>query len=177
MRTTIIFLLTFTVLVGCKKLAKKTQFYIEENTETTIPATMGINAPFNLPTPTVTTNYEQTLEENDTRKDLIEYANLVTLVVDVLSPESANFNFLNDIDIYINADNLEKQKIAEKHDIPENDLKSIALEIIPDIDLTDYIKADQYQIETTVTTDKTIFQDVDLNIYTKVFIDAKVLGL
>jgi len=162
---------------SCKKLDKHTMFNIESDSETVIGSVIGVNLPFNLPTPTITTNIEQEMEENNTHKDLIEYANLIELNLSIKSPESANFDFLNDMEIYIDADELQQQKIAEIHDIPENGSNAISLEIIKNIDIQNYIKADKYYLNITVKTDKIILQDITLNIHSNVFVDAKILGL
>ncbi len=162
---------------SCKKLDKKTQFDIENTTQSTIPSAVGINLPFNLPTPTITTNIEQEMEANNSRKDLIEYANLKELKLSINSPTTANFDFLNDMEIYIKADGLSKQKIAEIHNIPENHLKELNLTVVPDLDLQKYIKKDKYYLDITVKTDKINLQDVTIDIYSKVFIDAKILGV
>ncbi len=162
---------------SCKKLDKKTQFNIENTTQSTIPSALGINLPFDLPTPTITTNIEQEMEENNTHKDLIEYANLKELKLSINSPTTANFDFLNDMEIFIKADGLSKQKIAEIHNIPENQLKELNLTVVPDLDVQEYIKKDKYYLDITVKTDKINLQDVTIDIYSKVFVDAKILGV
>jgi len=162
---------------SCKKIDKKTQFDIENTTQSTIPSAIGINLPFDLPTPTITTNIEQEMEEHNSRKDLIEYANLKELKLSISSPATADFDFLNDMEIFIKADGLSKQKIAEIHNIPENNLKELSLDVIPNLDLQNYIKADKYYLDITVKTDKINLQDVTIDIYSKVFVDAKILGV
>jgi len=164
-------------IFSCEKLDKKTQFNIDNNSESVIPSAVGINLPFDLPTPTITTNIEQEMEENNSRKDLIEYAKLTDLKLSIKSPSTANFDFLNDMDIFIRTDGLPKIKIAQIHNIPENGLKEISLTVVDNIDIQNYIKADKYYIDLTVKTDKINLQDVTLNIYSNVFIDAKILGL
>lgn len=163
--------------LSCKKLDKKTQFNIESTSQSTIPSAIGVNLPFDLPTPTITTNIEQEMEEHNSHKNLIEYANLEELKLSINNPSSANFDFLNDMEIFIKADGLTEQKIAEIHNIPENQLQELSLSVIQDIDLQDYIKADKYYLDITVKTDKVNLQDVTIDIYSKVFVDAKILGV
>jgi len=174
-------LLTFTffslLTISCKKLDKKTQFDIENTTQSTIESIIGVNLPFDIPTPTITTNIEQEMEEHNSRKDLIEYANLKELKLSISSPTTSDFDFLNDMEIFIRAEGLAKNKIAEIHDIPETQLKELNLNVIPDVDLQNYIKSDKYYLDITVKTDKILLQDVTIDIYSKVFIDAKILGI
>jgi len=170
-------ILLLITLLSCKKFDKKTQFNIENTTQSTIPSATGVNLPIDLPTPTITTSTEKEMEEHNTHKNLIEYANLEELKLSINDPTSANFDFLNDMEIFIRADGLTKQKIAEIHNIPENQLQELSLSVIPGIDLQDYIKADKYYLDITVKTDKVNLQDITIDIYSKVFVDAKILGV
>ncbi len=170
-------LLTLVLLSSCKKVDKFTQFEKEYNSEATIPSLIGVNLPFDLPTPEITTNIEKDLEVNDTRKDLIEKAILKQLKVSIVTNTNQNFNFVNDIDIFINSNSFPKKKIAFLHAIPENNSKVLLFDLIKDLDIKDYIKEDKFKLELKIVTDKTILQEVDLSIDTRIFIDAKVLGI
>jgi len=165
------------LLASCKKIDKFTQFNKEYNSEITISSLVGTNLPFNLPTPAINTNLEKDMEVNDSKKELIEEALLKILTVSIKSPANQNFDFVNDIDIYINSDNFPKKKIAYLHSIPENNAKKLTFTIIEGMDIQEYIKEDSFKLELKIKTDKTIFQDVVLDIYTKIYIDAKILGL
>ena len=177
MKTIILsFVLVLSVL-SCEKVDEFTKFTIKSDTESVIESVIGINLPITIMTPPITTNVEQKMEEENSNKDLIEYANLTQLILTTKSPESSNFDFLNQIEIFIKANGLAKQKIASKYNIPETGLKTLDLTIVPNIDLTNYIKADSYSIEISVETDQVHLQDVTLGIHSEVFVDAKILGL
>ena len=177
MKTVFLFLLMGVSVLSCKKLDKKTQFDIESTSQSTIPSVIGIDLPFDLPTPTITTNIEQEMEENNSRKDLIEYAALKELEFTITSPATADFDFLNEVEIFIRAEGIEQKKIAEVHSIPETGLKIIKLDVVKNVDLQNYIKADKYYLDITVKTDKINLQEISLDIYSKVFVDAKILGI
>jgi len=170
-------LLVIALFSSCKKVDKFTQFEKDYNSEATIPSLIGINLPFNLPTPEITTNIDKELEVNDTKKDLIEKATLKQLKVSIVTATNQNFNFVNDIDIYINSNSFPKKKIAFLHAIPENNSKVLLFDLIEDLDIKDYIKEDKFKLELKIVTDKTILQEVDLSIDTRIFIDAKILGI
>jgi hypothetical protein len=91
-------------LLSCNKVDELTHFTIESDTESVI----GLNLPVNLPTPVITTNIQQEMEENNSHKNLIESAYLTVLELAINSPESSNFNFLNQIEISIYADGFSK---------------------------------------------------------------------
>lgn len=162
---------------SCKKVDELTQFTIESDSESVIESVIGINLSIDLPTPIITTHIEQEMEENNSHKDLIEYAYLTKLHLAINSPASADFNFLNDIEIYISASGLPKQKIAYQNTIPETDLKELELSIVPEVDLTNYIKSDTYVLNIEVKTDGISLQDVTIGIHSEVFVDAKILGI
>ncbi|HFX18281.1 MAG TPA: hypothetical protein ENK64_04010 [Flavobacteriales bacterium] len=170
----VLFSLLFLVS-ACEKLDKLTQFNMEYNETITIPASAGIDLPFNIITPDVDTNSESTFEINDTRKDLIEKINLKTLDLTITSPPDADFSFLKSIKIYISAEGLPEVKIAWKDDIPANANK-INLEVT-DRDLKDYIKADKFKLRVETVTNELISQDHEIKVHAVFFVDAKILGI
>ena len=95
-------------LLSCNKVDELTHFTIESDTESVIESVIGLNLPVNLPTLVITTNIEQEMEENNSHKNLIESAYLTVLELAINSPESSNFNFLNQIEISIYADGFSK---------------------------------------------------------------------
>ena len=112
MKSNILIISLAFILFGCKKFDKLTQFYVTFDETAVVPATAGVNFPFNILTPDVETNSESTFEVNDTRKDLIEEIILTTLDLTISSPSDADFSFLESISVYIKADGLDEVKIA-----------------------------------------------------------------
>ncbi len=171
--------ITFIILISlfsCKKLEEFTEFDIIYHTEATIPATIGINVPFDIPLPPVTTNSEQTFENNNTHKDLIEEIRLKELEIKITEPVSGDFSFLRDIEIYINTDGQSEKKIAWLYNIPNNVGNTLNLETT-NHDLQEYVKTDSFTIRMKVTTDELITQDYTVDIKTVFFVNAKILGL
>jgi len=162
------------LFMGCKKVDKLTQFEMEFDETIVIPASSGINLPFNIISPDIATNSESTFEVNDTRKDLIEEIKLRTLNLFVTSPSNANFNFLKSIHIYISADGLSEIEIASKATVAEN---TIVLSLdVTDADLKEYIKADQFSLRLNTETDEVLTTDYHIAMHSVFFVDAKILG-
>ena len=176
MRKIVFLLITVVALAGCKKLDKLTQFDMKFDTSVDIPSTVGINLPFNILTPDITTNSESSFESNDTRKDLIEKITLKTMEMTVSKPAGEDFSFLKSIEITIKADGLDDKKIAWLNDIPDNAGSTITLETTPD-DLKEYIKKDSYKLDVETTTDEILTQDYTIDIHNVFFVDAKILGI
>ncbi len=165
----------FLFFCGCKKVDELTQFNMEYDALVVIPSSSGINLPFNVFSPSVTSNAEATFAVNDTRKDLIEEIRLTELNLRVDSPSNGNFDFLESIDIFINADGLDETKIAWRQDIPENGSTTIDLSTTT-VDIKEYIKKDEFTLRVSTVTDQTITQDHQINVHSVFFVDAKILG-
>ena len=86
-----------------------------------------------------------------------------------------DFDFLNEIHIYIQAEGLSELKIASKTDIPA-DVDNIDLDVNSN-DLKEYIKKDNYSLRLNTVTDEAMSQDHQIDVNSTFFVDAKILGL
>lgn len=161
------------MLLGCK--AKFTQFFMDYNSSTTIPATTPIDVPFDIYTPDQTTNSSYEFEVNDTRKDKIQKITLDDLKVTITSPNGETFSFLKDISVYISADGLPEKQVAYKYDI-DNSIGSVLECEETQEDLQAYVKADKFTVRLKTVTDEIITNDIDVNISTNFFVDAKLIN-
>ncbi|MFV1448780.1 hypothetical protein VBZ51_06520 [Maribacter sp. HS] len=166
----------FAIFSSCDKLDELTKFDMEYSQSATIPSSAGIDLPFDVFTPEMETNSESTFEVNDTRKDLIEEIKLTELELVVISPDTADFSFLNSIEVYISADDLEEIRIAYLEEVPEDAGNVITLDT-SDADLKEYIKKDQFSLRLNTVTDELMSTDHELEVNSTFFVDAKILGL
>jgi hypothetical protein len=166
----------FTLFVSCDKLDELTKFNMEYSQRATIPSSTGINLPFDVFTPEMETNSESKFAVNDTRKDLIEEIKLTELELLIVSPDNADFSFLNSIEVFISSDGLEEIQIASLSDVPEDVGNSITLNT-SDIDLKEYIKKDEFSLRLNTVTDELMSTDHELEVNSTFFVDAKILGL
>ncbi|MEX0981447.1 MAG: hypothetical protein WD577_06395 [Bacteroidales bacterium] len=172
----LIILLPHIFLLGCKRLAEFTRFDLKYDESIVIPATLGVNLPFNMFTPKIESDSESEFAVNDTRKDLIEEINLTTLELTITSPSNGDFSFLESIIIFLEADSLPEIEIASREDIP-NDTGNFLEMNTSDMDLQDYIKKDNFRLRVNTVTKKMIGSDHHIAIHAVFFVDAKVLGL
>lgn len=163
-------------LTGCKKIAKLTQFEMEYNETVVIPASTGINLPFNLLTPEVNSNSESTFGVNNTRKDLIKEIKLTKLDLTITTPPNGDLDFLKSIEIYMVADGLTEQKIAWKDNIPDGVGNYLELETT-DSDLKEFIKKDAFKLRISTVTDKVLTSDHHIDVHSVFFVDASILKL
>lgn len=169
-------LIGFFLFVSCKETDKLTQFNMEYTEEITVPASTGINLPFNVITPDTETNSSSTFANNDTKKELIENVILTNLDLTLTSPLGEDFSFLKSIEIYLNAEGLDEIKIAWKNDIPNDAGSYLELET-SDTDLKEYIKKNKYSLRVNTTTNEILKSDHKIDVHTVFFVDAKILGL
>ncbi|SFR53501.1 hypothetical protein [Maribacter stanieri] len=170
------FICLLVLFTACDKIDELTKFDMEYSQRATIPSSTGINLPFDVFTPEMETNSESTFAVNDTRKDLIEEIKLTDLELVIISPEEADFSFLNSIEMYISADGLEEILIANLDEVPEDAGNVITLDT-SDTDLKEYIKKDEFSLRLNTVTDELMSTDHELEVNSTFFVDAKILGL
>jgi hypothetical protein len=175
-KTILLFAVITTTIWSCKEVNKLTQFNMNYSDEITIPATLGIDLPIDIWTPDIPTNSSSTFESNNTHKDLIQQIILKKMILTITSPEESTWDFLKEIEIYISAEGLEKKKIAWMDEIPQTGLKSIDLTVSTE-DLKEYIKKDEYKLETKTVTRQLVSHDTKVEIKSTFFVDAKILGI
>jgi hypothetical protein len=161
------------MLLGCK--AKFTQFFMDYNSSATIPATTPIDVPFDIYTPDQTTNASYEFEVNDTRKDKIQKITLDDLKISITAPSEETFSFLKDISVYISADGLPEKQVAYKYDIDNSIGSTLECEETQE-DLQAYVKADKFTVRLKTVTDEIITNDIEVNISTNFFVDAKLIN-
>lgn len=177
MRTLIfaVSIIVFCLTNSCKKIDELTKFNMDYNATVVIPSTSVVSLPFNVFSPSVSSNAESTFEVNDTRKDLIEEILLKKMQLTVQSPNGGDFGFLESIEIFIDAQDLNELKIAWYDNVPAN--QGATLDVFTtDADLKEYIKKDNFTLRVNTVTDESITSDYEINIYSQFFVDAKILG-
>ncbi|MCX8019157.1 MAG: hypothetical protein N2747_01535 [Chitinophagaceae bacterium] len=152
-----------------------TQFDLSVDSEVVIRSSFPVHVPFEIFTPEINTASETEFQNNNTKKELVEKAVLKQITFQLKSPSGGNFNFLNSIELYIQAEGLAERKIAWKQPVPEN-TNTFTCDIAGE-DLKDYIRKDKFKIKVVTRTDQLITTDHVIQINTVLFIDAKILGL
>lgn len=155
-------ILTTVILVffSCKKNILDIRFKMNYDTELTISSGMGINLPFNIYTPDITTNSEEQFAANDTRKDKVKEVKLESMQLSITSPSGSNFDFLKSIEFYIKADGLDEVKYAYIDEVPDG--KTILNLNTVDVNLADYLKKDKFSLRVKTVQDEMLGQDTDI---------------
>ena len=159
-------------MTGCKK--KLTQFYIDYNSIVVVQSAIGQAVPFNIYTPEMETNSEAEFESNDTRKDKINSIFLDEIKMTITAPQGETFSFLNSVEIFVSSPNNEEAKVAFKENIPSNIGSELVCDLVS-VDLQKFVKDDKFKIRVLTVTDEVIPQDVEINLYSNFFVDAKLI--
>lgn len=157
-------IILFFAVTACEKLEDLTTFNISHETEFTIPGqNSGVGSLLSIPRAEIKTSSEQTFKNNKTSAKLVKEVVLNELVLAITAPESGNFDFLNEISIYIKADGEEEVLLATKTNIPENGSKTIIAETT-NTNLRPFLVKENYSIRTVAKTDQILDNDLEVKI-------------
>jgi len=174
MKKIIVVLFIITFFVSCNTLDKLTQFDINVSENVIIKPTLPINVPFDIPTPPIKLNTEQSFENNNTHKDLIQEISVSKLTMSVQLPEGEDFSILKSIDIYIETDDETDEKIAWLQPVPS--VSVIDLEI-SNSDLKKIIMKDKITLKVKTITDEINTREYKIKIDAQFRVNARILGI
>ena len=89
--------------------------------------------------PATETESETTFNNNNTNKNSVESIRLKSMILNISTPEDANFNFLKEVHIYLKSDNVEETEIANLTNIENLNSKILELDTL-DKELEAYLK-------------------------------------
>lgn len=167
-----LFCFSFVVLLfaSCGKLGT---FSVDHQVDVIIPSQFGVNLPFNVNSPEIETNSEATFESEGTSTKRINSIQLSELRFSIVNPPNADFDFLNEIEVFIKAPGVSEKRVAHKMDIPETGLTSFFCDI-DEVNLKDYISKENFSLRVRTVTDQVVFQDIQVRIEQKYKVRAKI---
>lgn len=168
-------LLVTVSLSGCKLIDELRTFDLNYSVDFTIPSSSIINLPINIPTPPTTTNSEQRFEDEGVESDWIDSIKLMGLTITITAPQGTDFDFLEDIALFMNADGQQEMLIAQKNPVPEGVGSTLQLEV-SGTDLYPYISQNSFSLRTQVTTDEALTQDIDCRADLVIEVKATIPG-
>lgn len=145
---------------SCNKIDELLTFKINDSTEFVIENAVAVNLPFDIPTPSITTDSETEFKNNNTASNLVKNIYLDKLQLTITQPNDATFSFLKQITIYISSNGKEEIMLASKTNIDEN-ATQISLDPT-DARLDDYVKSESYSLRTEVTTNKIVTNSITI---------------
>ena len=166
--------LLVTVLFSCKK-GGFTKFDINYEASIIIQNGTGISVPISFFTPDIESNSEAEFEVNDTRKDKIQSIRLIGMTLEIVSPPGQEFDFLEDIELFISADGLDELLLAYVYNM-NNSVGSTINITCSQNDFQEYIKKDKFKLRIRTISDEYNLSDVEIKIKSTFNVDAKLIG-
>jgi len=148
------------ILSSCKKDLNSISFDLNYESSFTIPSAIGINTPFNSPTPDITTNSTQEFNNHDVPSDKVKEVVLKELILSIKSPQGKKFDFLKSIHLYLKSPNNTETEIGYIDNIQDGQFL-IRLNTTKQ-NLIQHIKSDKFSLRANVTTDQTNFEDTEI---------------
>jgi len=165
-------LLGLVLLCGsCKKLRT---FNLDYTTYVSIPPQTIINSPFSFFSPEVETNSSAKFESEGTNTQNVKTIFLTQLKMSISSPQNANFDFISEIQIFIDAPGLDEKLIAEKKNIPKEQLNSFYCEV-KGVELKEYISKEYYELRVLTISDQPSTQEITIKADQVYTVEAKLL--
>ncbi len=173
-RLTTYLLIVAAVLLSCTSCRKLGTFTLDYSTDIVIPSQTGISVPFTVYSPDVETNSTSKFESEGTSTKYVNTIQLSQLKLSIINPSSANFDFIDEIQIFISAPGQNETLIAEKLNIPETQLTSFLCDV-KDVNLKDFISQDYYELRVRTVTDQVFSQEITIRADQLYTVEANIL--
>lgn len=139
------------VFTACDELSELLRFNIPISHEFTIPANNVVTLP-PLMINGIPTNSSSTFEDNGTAKDLVKEVRLEEVKLTITGPSQADWDFVDDIEVYINTAGEDEILIASIENAPNDGSAVLELNTV-DSDLDAYIKKDEFDLRFVINAD------------------------
>jgi len=173
MKKILILTFLFFNLVSCEKIENLTDFSLHYDTDFVIPANIPVNTLVHLEETDFSISSED-FENNNTSKDLLEKVVLEKITL-TLNNSGDNFDFLTDIEIYIQAEDLPKVRMAWKNNIPDGLGNTLILETLNE-DILSYFKKDTISVFVDLKADQSVDHEMPATATFDFKVNAKILG-
>ena len=160
-------------LSSCRNVDPELNFYIATSGQYSLPANTVVNVPLSDTIANIATNSQAIFSSNNTRADLLSEITLSNLSLELINPIDGNFNFVEAITVYINAEGLPEKQIANIVE-PDPNVRQIFLQI-NGADLQDYLIKSKYSMRVVTITRAFLLNAVDIELNSRFLVKAKPL--
>jgi hypothetical protein len=158
---------------ACDKVDELLTFKIKNEANFEIPSLAGVDTPFSVPTPDVSTNSSQTFATNNTDVSKVKDIKLDKLTLAITAPSNATFSRFKSVKIYISAEGLGEKLLASKENISTIVGTTLMLDATGE-KLDDYIKKDKFNLKMEVVTREAVFYTTKINAKMTFSVTAKL---
>ena len=151
MRNHLLALTIAAALPACGAFDELDKVDVPIESQATIPGDpLAGNVPFeNQEFPSPPVDFKKKLADQDVSVDDVASLKLVELTFAATAPQDATIDFLTSIEVFVEAEGMQRQKIAEQKAIPDG-ARTIDLETL-DVELKPFARANAMQLITVVS--------------------------
>jgi hypothetical protein len=171
--TSILFYFFFT---SCKELSKLTVFDFPVKDTVSFNAIPVANVPLSFTTPELKTDIKKRLSDYNSSTDMVDKITLKSLKLNILSPDTGNFNFLKKAKVYLLANDKPETLVAGIDAVPSSKLRTLDLDV-SNTNLKDYILNDVFRLAIVGETDEPTNAPLQIEAVAVFTVDTKILGL
>ena len=164
------------LLTNCKLIDGWTQFEVDYSSTAILPQDLDINKSEDVYPSEIEANLKGKVENEGSSLDKIESVELTDLILKITSPTGKNFQFLNSVALYMNAEGLDEIKVAWKDEVSVTVGDALSLST-SSADLTDYLVKEVVTLRLNIVLKQGIPQDYQIGIGVTFLVDAKILGI
>lgn len=158
------------ILFGCKK-EEGIKFSLTYDTTFTIPNGTGVSTPVSIVMPNTVSNSEAEFASNNTSNEKIDNIGLTSLSMEIISPSGDEFDFLEDIELFISADGVDEMLLAYVYNM-ENIVGTTISLTCSQGDFKELLKKDNFTLRARTVSDELISSDVEIKITSAFVVDA-----
>ena len=163
-------------LSSCKKIDKLTNFYMENSVAITISSSDFASLNADIWSYEAENNITELCSNNKTNEESIKSISLDRFTVYISSPGTQTFDFIQSLEVFVNASGLEEKKIAWVQNNLKTGVKKLVLDINDD-DIQDYITDKNLILHSLITGSDSIFSNVIIRYDYSYIITANLSGI
>lgn len=179
--TVLLLCLTLIVSVGCKDFDRRTQFNTTYSNRVILDSNNTKSTGGEVFSDTLKVDFIGTVEDHSATENSIESVKLVRISLEidkVKSPPSANFNIIQDLEIYLKGKGMDEILIGTTDSVPKN-ISYFEIRVIPENeDFVDLVKTEEYTCRMKFTPASQIQDSAYVVKITPTYlVDTKKLGI
>ncbi|NQU31607.1 MAG: hypothetical protein HQ521_00085 [Bacteroidetes bacterium] len=163
-------------LSSCKKIDKLTNFYMDNTNTIAISSSDFASLNADIWSYEVENSITELCSNNNTNEESIKSISLDRFTVYISSPDPKTFDFIQSLEIFVNASGLEEKKIAWVQNNSKTGVKKLVLDISDD-DIQDYIIDNNLILHSLITGSDSIFSNVIIQYDYSYVITANLSGI
>ncbi|MBB6609824.1 hypothetical protein H7F15_02125 [Pontibacter sp. Tf4] len=155
-----VLLLLIVAASACDSLDERFVFYINKKADLQVTPGTPVGTVTELGPTTIVTNADTTFMQNHTRAELVQDITLDKFGLTIADTVVREFGFLESVDVYMSAEELDEVRVAFLERVAEND--TILTLNLTNTKLDEYLKKEAYTIHTRARLRKAVPKDLKL---------------